>query len=76
MSEKSIEQVLEERTEEWMALPGVVGTALGQRRGRPCIRILVIERTPEIDRRLPSDAEGYPVEVITTGRFDARGSPS
>ena len=40
MPDKTIEQVLKERTDEWMGIPGVEGTAIGLFEGRPCIRFL------------------------------------
>ena len=42
-----IGEVLAARTAEWMAIPGVVGTAIGELEGRPCIRVLVAQRTDE-----------------------------
>lgn len=55
-----------------MGVPGVVGIAIGRRQGAPCIRVMVIEKTAELDRRLPRELEGYPVEVQETGPIRAR----
>lgn len=72
MAEKTIEQVLAAHTAGWMSLPGVVGTAIGRRSGRPCLRIMVVEKTPLIRRAIPDRVEGFPVDVVETGTFQAR----
>lgn len=74
MSAKSIEEVLEEHTEEWMAVPGVVGTGIGRCDGEPCIRVFVVERTAEIEQAIPSEVEGYAVDIEETGQVRARDS--
>jgi hypothetical protein len=69
---KSIEQVLAAHTSELMAIPGVVGTAQGELdSGAPCIQVLVVERTAEIDRRVPRTLEGWPVVIVVTGEIRA-----
>ena len=72
MPEKSIETVLRAHSDRLMALPGVVGTAQGECEGEPCILILVAEATTELLRRIPSEIEGYPVDVEETGEIQAR----
>ena len=71
MSEKTIQEVLEGHTDEWMSVPGVAGTAIGQFQGRPCIRILVREKTPELEKAIPSQVDGYPVVMTETGDIRA-----
>jgi hypothetical protein len=39
MKNKSIEQALKENTNQWMSIPGVEGVAIGQYKGKSCIRI-------------------------------------
>jgi hypothetical protein len=74
MSAKTIEAVQEAHTPALMAMPGVTGTFIGATSdGRPCIKIMVIERTPELDRRLPHELDGYPVEIIVSGRIRPLG---
>ena len=53
MSRKTIQQVLSENTPSLMALPGVVGTALGERTGQPCITVLVAQETPSLLEQIP-----------------------
>ena len=67
MQEKSIVAVLKEHTEGLMALPGVVGTAQGLCDGKPCIKVMVVKKTPELLKQIPASIEGYKVEVLETG---------
>jgi hypothetical protein len=71
MSRKTIQQVLTENTAFLMALPGVVGTAVGERAGQPCITVLVVQETPSLLEQIPLDLDGYPVKVKVTGGFRA-----
>lgn len=69
MHTKTIEQVLKNRTDEWMAIPGVVGTAIGMFEGKPCIKIFITLSTKEVRSKIPSRIEGYPIIVEETGMF-------
>ncbi len=71
MTEKTIEEVLKEHTEELMSLPGVVGTAQGLCNDKPCIKVYVIEKTPELAQKIPDIIEGYQVVVEETGEIRA-----
>jgi len=66
-----IDYVLRAHTDEWLAIPGVVGTAIGRQRGKPCIRVLVAHKSKEIARRIPRHVDGYPVLIEETGEFRA-----
>jgi len=71
MSAKTIEAVLEEHTDRWMDVPGVVGTAIGESQGQPCIVVFVVEKSDELGRKIPASVEGHPVVVEQTGEFRA-----
>ncbi len=71
MSERTIEQVLKDKTDEWMAIPGVEGTAIGLFEGKPCIRIFTSSKPQQIRAKIPSTVEGYPVIIEETGAFRA-----
>lgn len=71
MAARGIEEVLRDSTRRWMAIPGVVGTGIGECNGEPCIRVMVVRKTPEILERIPAAVEGHPVEVVETGRLRA-----
>ncbi len=68
---RTIEEVLQANTPQLMAIEGVVGTAQGEHQGKPCIRIYIVEKKPELLSKLPSDLEGYPVVIQQTGEFEA-----
>jgi hypothetical protein len=67
---KSIDQVLAAHTDSLMALPGVVGTAIGLYQGERCIKVLLADAGGDTKDRIPSRLEGYRVviEVIGTIR--------
>lgn len=71
MPSRPIEEVLKEHSDELMSIPGVVGTAQGLCNNNPCIKVFVIEKTKDIDQRIPDEIDGYPVEVEETGEFKA-----
>ena len=75
MPEKTIEQVQEEHTDVWMAIPGVVGTAIGECKGKPCILILTATNTDQIRQQIPAIVEGYPVVVQYVGEIRALDTP-
>jgi len=75
MSEKTIEQVQQEHTDAWMAIPGVVGTAIGQRKSKPCILILAASNAEQVRRTIPATVEGYPVVIEYTGEIRALDRP-
>ncbi len=72
MAAPTIEAVLKEHTDEWMSIPGVVGTGIGACEGKPCIRIFVVKKTPELLQKIPSKLEGFVVDVEETGEIKAR----
>ena len=71
MQEKTIEAVLKEHTDSLMSLPGVVGTALGECSGQPCIKVFVVKKTADLLKQIPSAIEGYEVAVQETGEIRA-----
>lgn len=64
---KSIDAVLAAHNDSLMAIPGVVGTAVGRCQGAPCIRVLVTRTSDELRRRIPRELEGFPVQIDVTG---------
>jgi hypothetical protein len=71
MPKKSIAVVLKEHTDELMAISGVVGTAQGLCNNKPCIKVYVIELTPELKKKIPKNLEGYAVDIEVTGEIRA-----
>ncbi len=72
MPTQSIEEVLQQHTDEWMAIPGVVGAGIGECAGEACIKIFVARDSEELREKLPTTAGGYTVKIEETGRFRAR----
>lgn len=75
MTQKTIEQVQQEHTDAWMAIPGVIGTAIGEHNGKPCILVLTASNTKQARARIPSTVDGYPVVVQYTGEIRALTEP-
>ena len=71
MPDKSIEQVLQDNTDQWMAIPGIEGTAIGLYEGKPCIKIFSSSKPQQLKDKIPSTVEGYPVIIEETGAFRA-----
>jgi hypothetical protein len=74
MPEKTIGAVLKEHTASLMALPGVLGAAEGRCDGKPCIKVYVREKTPEVLKEIPAQIEGYPITIQETGIIRPLGS--
>jgi len=71
MPKRTIEQVQEEHTDAWMAIPGVEGTAIGLFEGKPCIKIFTSSKPQQIRGKIPSTVEGHTVIIEETGAFRA-----
>ena len=71
MSGKTIEQVQRQHTDQWMAIRGVVGTAIGRHEDRPCILVLTASDADEIRQKIPPTVQGYPVIINYTGEIRA-----
>ena len=69
-SRRPIATVLESHSADLMSRRGVVGVYEGARDdGSPCIRVMVVQRTPELEKGLPRELEGWPVEIEVTGEI-------
>ena len=72
MPNQSIQEVLAAHNDSLMAIPGVVGTAIGICDGVPCIRVFVADSASARRVNVGARLEGYPVRVEITGPFRAR----
>ena len=72
MPDKTIEAVLAQNNDSLMALPGVVGTAIGRCDGAPCIRVFVKDSAAARATRFAERLDGYRVRVEVSGVFHAR----
>jgi len=71
MTSKTIAEALKLHTERLMSLPGVAGVAQGLCDERPCIKVYVLKKTPELDKKIPRTLEGYELVVEETGEIRA-----
>lgn len=68
--QRNINDVLKDNTKQIMSLPGVVGLYVGQQDdGKPCIKVMVKEKTKHLEQSIPSSLEGYPVLIDVTGEI-------
>jgi hypothetical protein len=67
---RDINLVKEEHAGELMSLPGVVGVYVGALEdGKPCIGVMVVRKTRELEQKIPGTLEGYPVRIDETGEI-------
>ena len=66
---KKIEEALKKHTRVLLSITGVTGTAIGLCDGKPCIKVYVLKKTPELDEKIPGQIEGYTVVIEETGEF-------
>jgi len=71
VTERTIEQVQEAHTKEWMTIPGVDGTGIGLCKEKPCIIVYSSKTAEELKDRIPPSVEGYPVTIRKSGTFRA-----
>ena len=70
MNKKSIDEVMKLHTNEIMAMKGVTGIYIGQlENGKPCIVVLVIKKSKELENKIPKTFDGYPVKIEVSGEI-------
>ena len=72
MPKRSISGVIKRHSDRLMSIPGVVGVAEGESRGKPCLRVFIADSDSTLLKRLPSSLEGYLVQVEESGEFRKR----
>lgn len=72
VASRSIDQVLAAHTDSLMALPGVVGTAIGLCDGERCIKVFLSDSNSDTRARIPPRLEGYRVVAEVTGPIRPR----
>ena len=70
-SRSTIEELLQRYTDQWLQLPGVIGTGEGQVIGKPCILVFVKKSTEELSKQIPKRVEGFPVVIQEIGEVKA-----
>lgn len=69
MEQRTIQEVLTSHTPDLMSVPGVVGTAIGEQDGKPCIVVMVVQKTNDITKKIPLTLEGFPVVIKEVGEI-------
>ena len=65
--DSSVKEAHRELSRRVMGRPGVSGTAIGQKSGKPCLKVLVSDSSA--GRGMPKKVGGIPVVVEKTGSF-------
>ncbi len=64
-----IEEAHRHLTDRLISKPGVAGTAIGQKAGKPCIKVYVESNSRKVLDAIPSVFEGFSVIVEGSGPF-------
>jgi len=69
---RSIQQVKKDHELDLLNIDGVTGVGIGERDDKTkVIKVYVVKKTPDINKKIPADLEGHPVQIETTGEFHA-----
>ncbi len=76
MGQGAITEAKTRHEAELLALPNVNGGGIGERAGKPVIKVFVSEKVSESllapEERVPRSLEGYEVEVEAIGSIEAQ----
>jgi hypothetical protein len=76
MTHISIEEARSRHEAELLSLPNVTGVGIGERAGKPVIKVFVTRKVPESqlapDERVPRTLEGHEVDVEAIGVVEAQ----
>ena len=69
MPRKDINSVLRDHDKELMAIPGVVGVYVGLMPDdeTPCLKVMAVKETEDLNKRIPKTLEGYAVLIEESG---------
>ncbi len=70
-SMEAIKKVQEKHQQQLMSIPGVVGVGIGAVDDDLVIKVLVERKSPQLEKKIPKNLEGFPVVIEETGRFRA-----
>lgn len=67
---KSIDDVIKVYADSMLAIAGVVGLYHGLDENRKsCLKVMVVKKTAELEKRIPKQIEGFTVEIDETGEI-------
>jgi hypothetical protein len=67
MVDPKLKEAQRKLTDQVMGRPGVTGTAIGEKGGKPCLKVYVADE--KAAKTLPEKIGGFPVVVEVTGSF-------
>lgn len=67
MANISVNDVKKKYESKIMNIPGVVGIGVGKQDELDAITVLVVEKTPLIEKKVPQQLKGFPVIIQETG---------
>ena len=70
----TFEKALEQATQEWMSMEGVVGVGETVLMGKPGIMVLTSSTKDKLTK-IPETYHGFPVVITPTGPIDAQEGP-
>ena len=69
---RDINEIMQKNTRKLMAISGIIGVGVGQLEdSTPCIKVMVVKKTPELEKKIPKKLKGHPVEIHETGKIRA-----
>jgi hypothetical protein len=76
MAYNSIDEARSRHEAELLSLPNVTGVGIGERVGKPVIKVFVTRKVPESqlapEERVPRSLDGFDVDVETIGVVEAQ----
>ena len=67
---KTIDEVIKLYSDRLMTIPGVVGLYQGlDDSGRTCLKVMVVQKSPELEKRIPEWIDSFRVVVEETGEI-------
>ena len=67
MSQPTIQEVQKMHQDRLMSLPGVIGIGIGAIDDTLVLKVLVVKKTAELEKKIPKTLEGYQVVIQETG---------
>ena len=68
VKKKDINQVLNVHAKKLMEIQGVTGLFVGQtEKGEPCIKVMVVKKNADFNKKIPRQLDGYPVIIHESG---------
>jgi hypothetical protein len=78
MTHISIAEAKSRHEAELLGLPNVIGVGIGERAGKPVIKVFVTEKVPASqlapEEQVPSSLDGHEVDVEAIGLVEAQQS--